>query len=252
MTKHWIDELADELYDKLSRRGKEVLVFNGGLSVSGLQHVGRLRGEIIITETLRKILSSRGLKIKQYLTLYTQDSWKGKEAQVMAFGSREEGEKYTGWPLINVPDPQGCHSNWVEHYWSDFGPFIKDFTDGEVEVVTTTELYKSKLKEFTLLTIKMKDEVRRVVNKYRGRKPYPEEWIPFEPICGKCGRIDTTETVKIVDSEHVEYVCKYCGHRGVGEYYGWKTNVENRVGWSVVVSWSRLRAFRQRPRNAWW
>ena len=235
MTKHWIDELADELYDRLSRRGKEVLVFNGGLSVSGLQHVGRLRGEIIITETLRKILSSRGLKIKQYLTLYTQDSWKGKEAQVMTFGSREEGEKYTGRPLIKVPDPQGCHSNWVEHHWSDFGPFIKDFTDGEVEVVTTTELYKSKLKEFTLLTIKMKDEVRRVVNKYRGRKPYPEEWIPFEPICGKCGRIDTTEAVKIVDSEHVEYVCKHCGHRGVASIMDGK--LMWRIEW-VGVWWS--------------
>ncbi|MEM0326628.1 MAG: lysine--tRNA ligase, partial [Desulfurococcaceae archaeon] len=83
MVKHWIDELADQLYEKLTGRGaKEVYVFNGGLSVSGLQHVGRLRGEIIIGETLRRILTARGLRIKQYLTLYTQDAWKGKEAQV--------------------------------------------------------------------------------------------------------------------------------------------------------------------------
>ncbi|MEM4369619.1 MAG: hypothetical protein QXX15_01880, partial [Desulfurococcaceae archaeon] len=62
MVKHWIDELADQLYEKLTGRGaKEVYVFNGGLSVSGLQHVGRLRGEIIIGETLRRILTARGL-----------------------------------------------------------------------------------------------------------------------------------------------------------------------------------------------
>ncbi|MEM4834202.1 MAG: lysine--tRNA ligase, partial [Thermosphaera sp.] len=55
--KHWIDELADQVQEDLIKRGKDTYVFNGGLSVSGLQHVGRLRGEVIITETLRRILS---------------------------------------------------------------------------------------------------------------------------------------------------------------------------------------------------
>lgn len=234
MTRHWIDELADELYEKLKKRGKEVYVFNGGLSVSGLQHVGRLRGEIIIAETLRKLLTARGLKIKQYLTLYTQDAWKGKEAQVLAFGEKTEGEKYKGWPLIRVPDPKKCHSNWVEHYWSDFGPYIKEFTDGEIEVVTTTEMYRGKFKEFVKLTIEKKDDVRKVINKYRGRKPYPENWIPFEPVCEKCGRIDTTETIRVVDEEHVEYMCEHCGYRGI-------TTIDNgklmwRIEW-VGVWW---------------
>ncbi|MEM4769360.1 MAG: lysine--tRNA ligase [Desulfurococcaceae archaeon] len=233
MVKHWIDELADQLYEKLTGRGaKEVYVFNGGLSVSGLQHVGRLRGEIIIGETLRRILTARGLRIKQYLTLYTQDAWKGKEAQVSTFRDPEQGKRYTGWPLIKVPDPYGCHSNWVEHYWEDFGPFIKEFTDGEVEVVTTTELYKWRLGEFIKLTLEKKEEVRRVLNKYRGRKPYPEGWIPFEAVCEKCGRIDTTEAVRVVDEDHVEYVCTSCGHRGVSSLENGK--LMWRIEWTGV------------------
>lgn len=220
MPRHWIDELAEELYRKLLERGpKEVYVFNGGLSVSGLQHVGRLRGEIIITETLRRILTARGLKVKQYLTLYTQDAWKGKESQRRPFADPEEAKKYQGWPLINVPDPRGCHRNWVEHYWSDFGPFIKEFTDGEIEVVTTTEMYtkSDRMREFVKAVLGKREDVRKVVNKYRGRKPYPPEWIPIEPVCGKCGRIDTTEAVSIIDGNRVEYVCSNCGHRGVTE-----------------------------------
>ena len=212
--RHWIDELADQVYEDLLKRGKDVYVFNGGLSVSGLQHVGRLRGEIIITETLRKILTARGLKIKQYLTLYTQDAWKGKQAQLNAFPNPDEAKKFKGWPLIKVPDPLGCHANWVEHYWSDFGPFIKDFTDGNIEVVTTTEMYRRRLVPFIKETIARRMDVRRVVNKYRGRKPYDESWIPVEPVCGNCGRIDTTETVKINDDDTVEYVCEHCGFRG--------------------------------------
>jgi len=235
MPRHWIDELADQLYEKLVKRGKELYVFNGGLSVSGLQHVGRLRGEIIITETIRRILSARGLRIKQYLTLYTQDAWKGKEAQVLRFESRERGAKYTGWPLIRVPDPEGCHANWVEHYWADFGPFVSEFTDGEIEVVTTTELYKTRLSEFAKITIEKREEVRRVLNKYRGRKPYPEGWIPFEPICGNCGRIDTTAATRLIDEEHVEYVCEHCGYRGVASLQDGK--LMWRIEW-VGVWWS--------------
>lgn len=219
MIRHWIDELAEELYEKLTGRGpKEVYIFNGGLSVSGLQHVGRLRGEIIITETLRKILTARGLRIKQYLTLYTQDAWKGKESQRRPFSDPEVARKYQGWPLINVPDPKGCHRNWVEHYWGDFGPFIEEFTDGDIEVVTTTEMYRGeRMKGFIRTTLEKREDVRKVVNKYRGRKPYSPEWIPVEPVCEKCGRIDTTESIRIVDEEHVEYACENCGHRGITE-----------------------------------
>lgn len=236
MVRHWIDELADQLYERLVSRGlKEVYVFNGGLSVSGLQHVGRLRGEVIITETLRRILTKRGLKIKQFLTLYTQDPWKGKEAQIRAFKDPELGKKHVGHPLIRVPDPENCHLNWVEHYWSEFGPFIKEFTDGEIEVVTTTTMYAGSLKNFIKLTIEKKEDVRRIVNKYRGRKPYPESWLPFEPICENCGRIDTTEATKIYDEECVEYVCTNCGYRGVTSFE--KGKLMWRIEW-VGVWWA--------------
>jgi len=76
---HWIDELAEKLlqyleshFDKIS----EPIILNGGLSVSGLQHVGRLRGEITLNSALRYALEERGYKVKQFLTLYTQDEWK--------------------------------------------------------------------------------------------------------------------------------------------------------------------------------
>ncbi len=225
---HWIDALADWLEERLQRRGKEVYVFNGGLSVSGLQHIGRLRGEVVIPETVRRILEARGLRIKQYLTLYTQDAWKGKESQLRAFPNPEEARKYTGWPLIRVPDPKGELSSWVERFWLDFGPYIGEFTDGRVEVVTTTELYRGKLKEFAKITFERREEVRRVVNKYRGRKPYPEGWIPFEPICGKCGRIDTTEAVEVdLEGERVRYRCRNCG------FEGWARLEDGKLNWRI-------------------
>ena len=226
--KHWIDALADWLEERLRKRSKEVLVFNGGLSVSGLQHVGRLRGEVIIPEVLRRILTKRGLKIKQYLTLYTQDAWKGKESQLKAFKDPEKAKKYIGWPLIRVPDPLGELSSWVERFWLDFGPYLHEFTDGQVEVVSTTDMYRGKLRAFVKDVLKRRDEVRKVVNKYRGRKPYPEGWIPFEPICSRCGRIDSTEALEVDDDyENVRYRCRNCGNED------WASIEEGKLNWRI-------------------
>ncbi len=234
---HWVDALAEWLRERLEERGKEAYVFNGGLSVSGLQHVGRLRGEVIIPDVVASILEEKGLRVKRMLTLYTQDAWKGKKSQVEVFQRRGvEGEKYRGWPLIRVPDPYGCHANWVEHFWADFGPYIGEFTRGEVEVVTTTDLYRGRLREFTVMVIKARDEVRRLVNKYRGRKPYPEGWIPFEPVCAKCGRIDTTRATGFdEDRMVVKYECGNCGWRGEADISEGKLNW--RIEW-VGVWWA--------------
>ncbi len=231
--RHWIDELADRVEEALKKRGKSEYVFNGGLSVSGLQHIGRLRGEVLLVEAVRRILESRGYRIRQLLTLYTQDPWKGKEEQRRQFPDAEAARRYTGWPLIRVPDPKGCHRNWVEHYWSDFGPYLGEFTDGKIEVVETHRLYAGPFREFILReVIPLRDKIREVVNKYRGRKPYPPDWIPVEPRCSNCGRIDSTRATRILEDGRVEYVCLNCGHRGVADLADSKLNW--RIEWAGV------------------
>lgn len=231
MARHWIDEYADALYNELIKRGKEEYVFNGGLSVSGLQHIGRLRGEIILVEVLRKILSKRGLRIKQYITLYTMDEWKGKESQLKEFNRIEDAVKYVGNPLIRIPDPKGCHRNWVEHYWNDFGPYIREFTDGDITPVMTSDLYNDGLREFVKITIMNRERVREVINKYRGRKKYPQNWIPFQPVCGKCGRINSTQAIEVV-GERVRYRCSFCGYEGETSISDGKLNW--RIEWTGV------------------
>jgi len=229
---HWVDELAARVEDFLRKRGKKEYVFNGGLSVSGLQHIGRLRGEVLIPEAVRRILEEKGYRIKQLITVYTQDPWKGKRAQREQFSDPEEAKKYVGWPLIRVPDPKGCHPNWVDHYWSDFGPYLPEFTDGRIEIVTTTDLYRGPLKELILREIlPLRDKIREIINKYRGRKPYPENWIPIEPICEKCGRIDKTEAIE-VSGTRVRYRCKHCGH--VGETDISESKLNWRLEWASI------------------
>ena len=111
---HWADELLDEVGAFVKDRKN--IVVNSGLSVSGLQHVGRLRGEIVLGNTIGRALQEEGHGVVHGLVLYTQDQWKASPRQVAEFADGS-GSKYASWRLIDVPDPHGCHASWVDHYW---------------------------------------------------------------------------------------------------------------------------------------
>ncbi|MFB6470723.1 MAG: lysine--tRNA ligase [Vulcanisaeta sp. AZ3] len=213
---HWIDRIAGQVLERCRGEGKEECVLNGGLSVSGLQHIGRLRGEIVLNSVIAERLRDFGLRVRQVLTLYTVDPWKGKDKQLEQFLNQEVGRRYIEWPLERVPDPKGCHKSWVEHYWRDFGDYL-DYFAKNVEVVTTGEMYREhpRMRDFIVMTMKNRDRLIEVINKYRGRNPYPKDWVPFEPVCENCGKIGTAEVLKLdLDKYEVEYRCTYCGHVG--------------------------------------
>jgi len=80
---------------------------NAGLSVSGLQHVGRLRGEITLSQLLTRSLEEEGRRALQSLVLYTQDEWKGTEGQIGQF-TKEDGKQYVGVEF-NSPEMNFWH-----------------------------------------------------------------------------------------------------------------------------------------------
>ena len=212
---HWLDSVVDRLIYKLKEK-EEPIVCNGGLSVSGLQHVGRLRGEVTYVNSIVKELRKRGIEAVHTIVLYVLDAWKGKIPQVRQF--RQEGEIYRGRPLDEVPDPLECHGSWVEHFWEDFGGYLEEFAQ-EVQILTTRELYErnERMREFVLTALTTKREhAIKTINKYRGRMPYPSNFIPFQPICSKCRRIDSTLALDFNStSKSIRYICKHCGNEGV-------------------------------------
>lgn len=206
---HWYDDLLPEVNAFVG--DKPELVVNAGLSVSGLQHVGRLRGEITLAHFLTRSLRDAGRNAMQSLVLYTQDEWKGKEPQLAQFPG-DEGRKHIGRRLIDVPDPSSCHGNWVDHYWEDFGGVLDRFAS-DVRIITTTEAYRNPEMQSIVRSLAARShEVRAVVNKYRERHPYPPGWIPFEAYCERCGTVGATTTA--IEDSTVRYRCERCGHEG--------------------------------------
>lgn len=224
---HWFDELAESVDAFLE--GREGVVCNAGLSVSGLQHVGRLRGEIVLNHFLAERLREADRAVRQHLVLYTQDPWKGTEGQRARFPSGE-GRQYAGWRLIDVPDPEGCHANWVDHYWEAFGGSLDRFASG-VAVSTTTELYRREdMQRWVRDLVGRAEEIRPVVNRYRPRNPHPEGWLPFDPYCPTCRRIGHARALR-VEGEEVAFACE-CGERGSSSLELGKLNW--RLEWPVL------------------
>ena len=205
------------------------LVVNAGLSVSGLQHVGRLRGEITLAHLIARALREEGRRVVQSLVLYTQDEWKAKEGQLAQFPG-DEGKRYAGRRLIDVPDPKGCHPTWVDHYWVDFGSVLAKFAP-DVRTVSTTDAYRNpEMQALVRDLVGRAEEVRGVVNKYRARKPYPPGWLPFEGFCEACGTIGA-RTVGLHGST-VDVECDRCGARGVSALEKGKLNW--RLEWPAL------------------
>ena len=131
---HWVDKLTSNLIENWP----EVKNFNCncGISVSGQQHVGRLRGEIVFTNAVVTELQALGYEATHNLILYTSDPWKGKESQLNAFSNAKKAEEYINWRLIDVPAPTNPDISWVDDYWKDFGTPLPRF-GRDIQIIRT-------------------------------------------------------------------------------------------------------------------
>ncbi|MDY6761837.1 MAG: lysine--tRNA ligase [Candidatus Nanohaloarchaea archaeon] len=228
----WADQLVGDIRDDRGDTG--TYMFNSGMSVSGKMHIGNLRGELVIPSRVRHILEEEDdADITFRGVYYTQDRFKAKRSQLEQFDDPEEAAQYEGRRLIDVPDPQGCHDSWVEHFNAANAPFLPEFGI-DVEPLTTTEFYRmDAAKEVVRLFLQNRERVRDVMNRFRDRNPYPEDWIPFDPLCTECSRIDTTTAVEVdVDAWEVRYECDGCGASG------WSGMEKGKLAWRL--EWAAL------------
>jgi lysyl-tRNA synthetase class 1 len=219
---HWSFAIAQEIIEK---RKEQTHVVATGITPSGAIHVGNLR-EIIIADAVHSALLTTGVEAR---LIYVADSFDPLRRRYPFLPHAYEA--HVGKPLSEIPDPEGCHSSYADHYLQ---PFLDSLADLgiKMEIFRADALYKSGMYVDVIKeALSRKDELARIIEEVSGRK-LPAEWAPFNPLCDLCGRI-TSAVVKGYDSgtESVYYECK-CGNKGVASFKG-GGKLAWRVDWAA-------------------
>ncbi|RCV64074.1 lysyl-tRNA synthetase, class 1 [Methanophagales archaeon] len=219
---HWSKVIAKEIVDS-RRETKQVIAT--GITPSGAIHVGNLR-EIIIGDAVHTALRDMDVDAK---LIYIADTFDPLRRRYPFLP--EDYETHVGKILTEIPDPEGCHLSYADHFLQPFLDSL-ELLEIEVEIYRADEMYKSGLyvdviKEAFL----RRDEIAQILEDVSGRQ-MSEDWTPFNPICDACGRI-TTAIVTDYDLEKEEayYECE-CGNKDVASFTG-GGKLTWRVDWAA-------------------
>jgi len=175
-------------------------VVASGISPSGIVHAGNFR-EIITSDFVAKSLKERGENVRFVYSWDDYDRFRKVPANVP-----DEWEQYLGLPLSKVPDPEGCHDSYAEHFESKLEEQLEDL-HMDIEFIRQTEMFeKGEYAELIKKAMQNREKVKEILDKYR-REPLEQPYFPLRVYCTECGK-DYTE-IEGYDGEYtIEYYCK--------------------------------------------
>ncbi len=226
---HWTNDILKKLL-----RGKKEHVIETGTSISGIPHVGNA-SDVIRGDAVRKALEEKGIDVRFIWISDDSDPFrkipKGMEAL----------RDYLGYPVHDIPDPEGCHENFVEHFVE---PFLSDLREFGVkpEPFSGTELYRTGALYPEIKTaLDNSEKIVKILNKFR-RDPLPKNFIPWSSICENCGRISTTKALGR-EGDIIGYECedreisggrvKGCGFKGENDVRKGYGKLPWRIEWAA-------------------
>ena len=176
----WADKIAEEI-----AKTKKPQIVDDAKTPSGRVHVGALRG-VIIHDLVHRAL--KAAKVKSHFTYIIDDMDPMDDLPV--YLSKAKYEKYMGVPLKNIPALEGGGA-YSDYFASEF---IKVFNrlGAKPEILYSSKLYEEgKLDKFVKLALGNAEKIQEIYEKISGSRR-PKDFVPFQPICEKCGKIGTT------------------------------------------------------------
>src|ERR687885_2561883 len=219
----WAERVADTLGP-----GPHVVV--SGISVSGNIHAGNLR-EVLVAEAVANALRARGEEVRFIFHADTIDP-----LRKIAPGVPESYEEYIGHSLSHIPDPEGCHVSYSEHFLAPIEAALREM-EMDVEVIRSHELYERGVyTDVTRESIGHTAELREILQEVTNRR-MPEHWSPYLPRAssGKLTGMRVLEhlpdeaSVVFADEDGFEEAASYPGGGG-------------KLGWGVGLAarWKAL------------
>ncbi|MDR2623716.1 MAG: lysine--tRNA ligase [Methanobrevibacter sp.] len=196
---HWIEKIANDLNEV----DVEKYVIASGTSISGSIHIGN-SCDIFIANAVGKKLREMGQDCE---TIWMADDY--DPLRKVPYPLLSEFKKYLGVPYYNIPSPDGIDSNFVEHFEKPLFDILNDYGI-ELTHYSLFETYKKGLyNEYIRTALDSSGKIRKIFNRYR-KQPLNDDWLPYNPICEKCGRVNTTYSYDH-NGDMVSYRCD-CGY----------------------------------------
>ena len=267
MVLFWADQLASEIIERrkfkyIDKKMPEFkkYVVKTSASMSGVLHIGRL-SDSIRGDSVNSALKTAGANSELIWVAEDMDPFRK-----VPEGVPKKYIEFIGMPVTDIPDPHGCHKNYVEHHKSEYFKVLDEFISSDFKKYSMRQEYRKG--SFNPLIKKIMgriDIVREIQNRYRS-SPLPDEWNPWTPICGKCGKIITTKVdryengkvhYRCDDYKFEKYVAKGCGHEGENDPLKGNGKLMWKSEWAAqwarwgVVSEGAGKEY-QVPLSAWW
>jgi len=230
---HWVDVVAEELMKKGNRHAVA-----SGTSISGQIHIGNA-GDVIMADGVCRAIRERGGEAKLIWIADDSDPLRKIPKQLPP-----EFDSYLGKPCSSLPCPEGHKHNFIAHFVE---PFIAALAKLGVcpEVKSGTEMYRNgEYEPMAKMALEKGAEIRALLKRISGADKAPD-WLPFDPICEKCGKIATTHADKY-ENGLVHYKCiggvagksriEGCGHEGLSDFRHGKLawRVEWAARWRIL------------------
>jgi len=197
----WSDQLAFGVTQKYP--DQDTYVCASGISPSGIVHAGNFR-EIITTDFVVKSLKNRGEDVKFIYSWDDYDRFRKVPSNIP-----DEFEQYLGLPLTEVPDPEGCHDSYAQHFESQLEEELEGL-DMDIMFIRQSEKFTSgAYTEQIKHAMQQRKEIKKILDKHR-KEPLETPYFPLRVYCKECNK-DYTEVTGYDEKYTIEYHCNECG-----------------------------------------
>lgn len=203
----WANKIAEELIEMYPN--EETFVCAAGVTPTGDISLNSLR-EAIITDIIRQALELRGKQAKTLFSWDDYDLFRREPDELSTLFS-----EYNNLPYSEIPDPEGCHATYVEHFESAFESVLSNL-DIHPTYIYQHEKYLSG--EYTAdirEALKKRREIYDIIAPMKNRsfsESDRESYYPVHIYCRSCGK-ETMEKITYHEvGDYIEYTCA-CGYR---------------------------------------
>jgi lysyl-tRNA synthetase class 1 len=217
----WAERVADSL-----GAGPHVVVT--GISPSGNIH--NLR-EVLVAEAVANALRARGAEVRFIFHADTIDP-----LRKIAPGIPEHYKEYIGHSLSRVPDPEGCHASYAEHFLVPFEEALAQM-EMDIEVLRSHELYENGVyTDVTREAVEHTGDLRQILEEVSGRE-MPESWSPYQPRA-ESGKLTGNMVMSHLPERTSVLYMDEDGWEKLADY----SKGEGKLGWRVELSarWKAL------------